>query len=55
MNCFLCKKPITTAYRVLVPARNCRMKTKFRDVCRECYIADKKAQGYRLEGGMWVK
>lgn len=49
MTCYFCKETISKAHRTLVPARNNREKTKFRDLCDSCYREFWESQGYVLE------
>ena len=55
MECYFCKKEISTATRCYVPARDNREKDKFRDLCRPCYLTFMANQGYVFDGIMWKK
>lgn len=61
MRCFLCKRDIQKAVRVFLDARNNREKSRFRDLCENCYHEHMTQQGFVLQKGeaggldMWVK
>jgi hypothetical protein len=46
MKCYLCKTSLTTAVRTVVPNRNKREITAFRDLCRPCYTQFMADKGY---------
>ena len=50
MQCYLCKKEITSAIRKYIPARNAREKSNFRELCTTCYNDLLTLEGYEESG-----
>lgn len=53
MKCYRCKKQISSAIRVFMPAKDRREKAQHRDICDDCNLIIKSEQGYVLVDGIW--
>jgi hypothetical protein len=56
MKCFICRQPITVSVRKWVDARTARERSKFRDLCKDCYKVQMMKEGYReVSPNCWKK